>query len=116
VILATALSDLKELLEIRSDSGSNFVLSSSEPFNEEMELEYEKFVNWLDHFGLPMFHVHCSGHVMPTELRQVMEQISPKALFPIHTEHPNLFAKFVGRVQFLGATAQVAITCSPFVT
>ena len=98
VILATALSDLKELLEIRPDSGSSFVLSSSEPFNEEMELEYEKFVNWLDHFGLPMFHVHCSGHIMPTELRQVIEQISPKALFPIHTEHPNLFAKFVSNV------------------
>jgi ribonuclease J len=98
VILATALSDLKELLEIRPDSGSSFVLSSSEPFNEEMELEYEKFVNWLDHFGLPMFHVHCSGHVMPTEVRQVIERISPKTLFPIHTEHPDLFARFVSNV------------------
>jgi ribonuclease J len=98
VILATALTDLKELLDIQPESGSSFILSSSEPFNEEMELEYEKFVNWLDHFGLPMFHVHCSGHIMPTELRQVIEKISPKTLFPIHSEHPDLFAKFVSNV------------------
>jgi ribonuclease J len=98
VILATAFSDLKELLEMRPNSGSSFILSSSEPFNEEMEIEYDKLVNWLDHFGLPMYHIHCSGHIMPTELRQVIREISPKALFPIHTEHPELFAGFVSDV------------------
>jgi len=98
VILATAFSDLKELLEMRPEAGSSFILSSSEPFNEEMEIEYDKFVNWLDHFGLPMYHIHCSGHIMPTEIRQVIAEISPTTLFPIHTEHPELFQKFVADI------------------
>jgi ribonuclease J len=98
VILATGFADLKELLYMRPDSGSNFVLSSSEPFNEEMEIEYDKFVNWLDHFGLPMFHIHCSGHIMPTEIKQVITKIAPKTLFPIHTEYPALYSKFVSDV------------------
>jgi hypothetical protein len=52
VILAAAFSDLKELIDLRPESGSSYILSSSEPFNEEMEIEYDKFINWLDHFGL----------------------------------------------------------------
>jgi ribonuclease J len=98
VILATGFADLKELLYMRPDSGSNFVLSSSEPFNEEMEIEYDKFVNWLDHFGLPMFHIHCSGHIMPTEAKQVITKIAPTTFFPIHTQNPELYSKFVSDV------------------
>ncbi len=98
VILATGFADLKELLDMRPESGSSFILSTSEPFNEEMELEYDKFVNWLDHFGLPMFHIHCSGHIMPTEIKQVITWIAPKTLFPIHTEHPELYSKFISDV------------------
>ncbi len=98
VILATGFADLKELLYMRPDSGSNFVLSSSEPFNEEMEIEYDKFVNWLDHFGLPMFHIHCSGHIMPTEAKQVINKIGPATFFPIHTQNPELYSKFVSDV------------------
>jgi ribonuclease J len=98
VILATGFADLKELLDMRPEAGSNFILSSSEPFNEEMELEYDKFVNWLDHFGLPMFHIHCSGHIMPTEIKQMIKKISPKTLWPIHTEHPTLYSKYVSDI------------------
>jgi ribonuclease J len=98
VILATGFADLKELLDMRPEAGSNFILSSSEPFNEEMELEYDKFVNWLDHFGLPMFHIHCSGHIMPTEIKQAITKIAPKILWPIHTEHPALYSKYVSDI------------------
>ena len=98
VVLATSFSDLNELHTMKPAPGSSFVLSSSEPFNEEMEIEYDKFVNWLDHFGLPMYHIHCSGHMMPTEIKQVIGKISPKTLLPIHTEHPELYAKFVSDI------------------
>jgi ribonuclease J len=98
VVLATSFSDLNELHTMKPAPGSSFVLSSSEPFNEEMEIEYDKFVNWLDHFGLPMYHIHCSGHMMPTEIKQVIRKINPKILLPIHTEHPELYAKFVSDI------------------
>jgi ribonuclease J len=98
VILASSFSDLKEILDIRPEPGSSFVNSSSEPFNEEQELEYGKFINWLDHFGLPMYQIHCSGHAMPNEIKELMIKIAPKRLFPIHTQYPSLYAKYVASV------------------
>jgi len=94
-IVAFSMPDFKELVDIRPEPGSVFVLSMSEPFNEEQEFEFERLRNWLDHFGLPMYHVHCSGHIMPSELKQTIERVRPKRLFPIHTEHPGLYAKYL---------------------
>ncbi len=97
MIFACSFSNMGELVETKPSPGSNFILSTSEPFNEEREIEFDKFKNWLDHFGLPMYHIHCSGHIMPNELKQVITQIKPKTLLPVHTEHPNLFARFMAK-------------------
>jgi ribonuclease J len=94
-VVAFSTPDFKELVDIRPESGSVFVLSMSEPFNEEQEFEFERLQNWLDHFGLPMYHVHCSGHIMPSELRGSIENVKPRRLFPIHTEYPRLYAKYM---------------------
>ena len=94
-VVAFSMPDFKELVDIRPDAGSIFVLSTSEPFNEEQEFEFERLRNWLDHFGLPMYHIHCSGHIMPSELKRSIEQVKPRRLFPIHTEYPGLYAKYV---------------------
>jgi ribonuclease J len=94
-IVAFSMPDFKELVDIRPEAGSMFVLSTSEPFNEEQEFEFERLRNWLDHFGLPMYHIHCSGHIMPSELKRSIEQVKPRKLFPIHTEYPGLYAKYV---------------------
>jgi ribonuclease J len=97
IIMVCGLFDLKELIEIRPLPGSNFIHSASEPVNEEGEIEFTKLLNWLDHFGLPLYQIHCSGHIMPNELKEVTSQIQPKKIHPIHTEHPELFAKFLAR-------------------
>jgi len=94
-IVAFSMPDFKELVDIRPRPGSVFVLSMSEPFNEEQEFEFERLRNWLDHFGLPMYHIHCSGHIMPADLKDSIEKIKPRRLMPIHTEHPGLYAKYV---------------------
>lgn len=94
-VLVSSARDLKELVEIRPEPGSCFILSISEPFTEEQEFEFERVVNWLDHFGLPMYHVHCSGHIMPGELKEALARIGPEVVYPMHTEHPELYAKFV---------------------
>jgi len=94
-VLVSSARDFKELVEIRPEPGSCFILSISEPFTEEQEFEFERVVNWLDHFGLPMYHVHCSGHIMPGQLKTAIDRIAPKMLYPVHTDHPELFAKFV---------------------
>jgi len=97
-VLASSARDFKELVDIRPEPGSCFILSISEPFNEEQEFEFERVVNWLDHFGLPMYHVHCSGHIMPDQLKSAIARIGPKTVYPIHTDHPELYAKFVSEV------------------
>lgn len=97
-ILTSSANSFKELVDIRPEPGSCFILSISEPFNEEQEFEFERVVNWLDHFGLPMYHVHCSGHIMPEQLKAAISRIAPKVIYPIHTDHPELYAKFVSDV------------------
>ncbi|HZY47905.1 MAG TPA: MBL fold metallo-hydrolase [Candidatus Bathyarchaeia archaeon] len=94
-VLAASSYDMNEVLDIKPDAGGAFINSSSEPFNEEMEIDHERFVNWLDHFGLPMYQIHSSGHMMPTELRETIAQVSPKTLVPIHTDQPQLYELFV---------------------
>jgi ribonuclease J len=95
VILASSSYDMNEVLDIHPGPGGAFINSSSEPFNEEMEMDHERFINWLNHFGLPMYQIHSSGHMMPTELREIIGQVRPNRLVPIHTEQPELYGLFV---------------------
>ncbi len=83
--------NIGELVDIRPENGSSFVHSLSEPFNEEMLIDYNKLHNWLKHFGMSLIQSHASGHATGDELRQVIEEINADMLFPIHTEHPALF-------------------------
>src|SRR5437867_681801 len=95
VILASSSYDMNEVLDIHPGPGGAFINSSSEPFNEEMEMDHERSVNWLGHFGLPMYQIHCSGHMMPTDLRETIGRVEPDRLVPIHTEQPRLYELFV---------------------
>ncbi|MBS7288445.1 MAG: MBL fold metallo-hydrolase [Candidatus Freyarchaeota archaeon] len=94
-ILIASLYDFEELIEVKPAPGSCYIYSSSEPFNEEMEIDFNKTRNWLEHYGLPQYHVHVSGHIMPVELKKVVERIKPKRVFPVHCEQPEVFAKFI---------------------
>jgi len=95
IVLIISLYDMEELIEIKPDPGSCYVLSASEPFDEEMEIDFEKLINWLDHYGLPQYHTHVSGHITPLQLRSVLETIKPKKIFPIHTTRPELLRRFI---------------------
>lgn len=95
VVLAISFHDFEELVALKPVAGSCYVLSASEPFNEEMELDYERLVNWLRHYGLPQYHVHVSGHIMPLKLKKTLKEIGAAQIFPIHTESADLFAKFM---------------------
>ena len=94
-VLAMSFYDLEELVEIQPEAGSCYILSASEPFNEEMEIDFERLVNWLSHYGLPQYHVHVSGHIMPLQLKSILKEVNAAKIFPVHTEHAKLFAKFM---------------------
>ena len=74
-------------------SNSLYIHSLSEPFNEEMEISEKRMKNWMEHFGLRHVQCHCSGHMSGTDLKELIERIRPKQLFPVHTEHPGMFRK-----------------------
>ncbi|MCW4009460.1 MAG: MBL fold metallo-hydrolase [Candidatus Bathyarchaeota archaeon] len=95
LVLALSFHDFEELVALEPEAGSCYVLSASEPFNEEMELDFERLVNWLRHYGLPQYHVHVSGHMMPLQLKAALKAINSKKLFPVHTEQADLFAGFM---------------------
>lgn len=69
-----------------------YIHSLSEPFNEEMEISYDRMMNWLKHFNLNLIQSHCSGHINGEDLKTILTKINPKTLFPIHTLHPQQFS------------------------
>jgi len=87
--------ELKELIDVKPDTGSCYIRSVCEPFDIEMELDLKKAENWLTHFGLyPYTQIHASGHMNYDEIREVIETVKPKALIPVHTQHPEVFQNF----------------------
>jgi ribonuclease J len=93
-VVATTLSDMEGMVGVKPSPGSVYVLSSSEPYNEEMELDMQRLIEWLDFYGMPLYHIHVSGHIMPQQLRSLVSGIGADRVAPIHTEHPELFLKF----------------------
>ncbi len=71
--------------------GGLYIHSLSEPFNEEMEISYERMKAWIKHFNLRFVQSHCSGHINGTDLKELIKNVTPKVLFPVHTEHPGIF-------------------------
>jgi len=96
VLLFSTYYDMLELLEIEPRPGSLFLYSESEPWDEEGEIEFGKLANWLEHLGLPMFHVHASGHASSLELKEVVERLEPRKVVMVHSERPGLFRRFLG--------------------
>ena len=95
VILVASLYDMNEVAEIRPSAGSSYILSQSEPFNEEMEISFDKLGNWLAYLGIPLYQAHASGHAGPHELKDAIAQISPRKVIPVHTDRPELFKGFI---------------------
>ncbi len=70
-----------------------YIHSLSEPFNEEMEISYKRMINWIKFFDLDFVQSHCSGHIFGADLKELIEKVKTKVLFPIHTEKPGIFRK-----------------------
>jgi len=81
-----------DLVDLKPKNGL-YIHSLSEPFNEEMEISYDRMRNWLTHFDIEYYQSHCSGHINGDDLKELITKIHPKKLYPIHTEYPGLFRK-----------------------
>lgn len=97
VLFNLDLLGFTELIDIRPSSGGHFIHSMSEPFSEE-DIDNAVMHRWLDHFGLKFHQIHASGHCQTEDLKEIVDEIQPKQLIPIHTEHPELFEKLFGSI------------------
>lgn len=93
--------DVNELPYIRPVHGSIWVSSNCEAFNEEMKIDQERLLNWLERFGIAFVGgetghnspFHVSGHASGSDLLEIVRTIRPKMLIPVHTERPDIYAE-----------------------
>ncbi len=87
---------LQNLIDVKPMEKSSYIRSSTEPFNDEMELDQERIKKWLIHFGLisndgAWNTVHVSGHGTGDQIKKVIDEANSKTVIPIHTEHEDHF-------------------------
>ena len=103
-ILCFSFWDINELSSL-DGVPAVYIYSSSEAFNEEMEIDHQRLRNWLNHFGVEVHGLdesqegplHASGHASGSELIELIRQIGPQRLIPIHTENPMFFREELRR-------------------
>ncbi|MCR4397534.1 MAG: exonuclease [Firmicutes bacterium] len=108
-ILCFSYYDLNELIDIQPEGGS-YIYSSSEAFNEEMHMDLDKLRNWVNRFGMRLVGdpgsrdgtgkergFHASGHINGKGIIELVEEISPRFVIPVHTEQPEFFRANFGR-------------------
>jgi ribonuclease J len=91
VVCAMTFFQFDELIDIKPESYSILLYSTSEPHNEEQQFDFQRLVAWVDRFNFRLFQSHCSGHAYAEDLMTIVKQINPKHLFPVHTERPEMF-------------------------
>ncbi len=108
-ILCFSFWDISELPDIMPQEGSVYLYSSSEAHNEEQAMDIWRLRNWLAHFGMKGIGLpgngevpeeeqglHASGHASGPELLNLIRNIAPKTLIPIHTENSDYFVRNLG--------------------
>ena len=53
----------------------------------------ERINAWVYHFGMYKFQCHCSGHARSRDLLQIVDEINARTLYPVHTEHPEIYKR-----------------------
>jgi len=99
LIIHLTFFDINELVDIDPSPNVAYIHSASEPHNEEQVIDEQRLNNWLDYFHIKKYHYHASGHASGTDIRRLVEQVKPKLLMPIHTEHEDLFKQFHDNVE-----------------
>jgi ribonuclease J len=89
-VVSMNMWEMNQLTDIKPKNAI-WIKSSCDPFCDEMELDEERKKNWLTHFKIKQYSTHASGHASGTEIKEMIKQINPTTLIPIHTEKPELF-------------------------
>lgn len=90
---------LQELIDVKPKQNSSYIRSSTEPFDDETELDQKRVKRWLTHFGLiqsesEWHHIHVSGHGSGDQIKKIIDGSRSKTLIPIHTTHEEYHQKW----------------------
>jgi len=124
-VMMLSYFDLGQIFDIADENGkisdSWFIKAQCAPFSDEMELDEERFMNWLKTFGIGfdlgdtpipdgctnndcdklrdrIDRAHVSGHVSRSELKELIWLINPKVLIPVHTMYPKAFVEIAEEI------------------
>lgn len=66
--------EFKELIDVKPNGGI-YLYSKTEPFNEEIQIDFDKVKNWVNHFDLTLVSesMHGSGHA---NRQKIMDMIT----------------------------------------
>jgi len=90
-VVSMNIWEIKQLIDIKPKDAI-WIKSSCEPFNEEMEIDEERKRHWLQHFNVAEYLAHASGHASGVELIDLIKEINPRKLIPVHTQYPQRFS------------------------
>jgi len=93
--------DLKELIDLKPVKGSVYIKSVCEPFDIEMETDWKRVKNWIDHFGMNLQKTHVSGHASGSQLKEFVKDVKPRMVVPVHTLHAEVYEKWWDKVKLL---------------
>ena len=94
----------KNILDLNLPEDSIFVRAQCAPFNPRMELSQDRMKRWLRYFGINAknghepIQIHASGHASGPEIQEMINEIKPRKLVPVHTMKPDLFKNPAGEV------------------
>ncbi|MGB6836255.1 MAG: MBL fold metallo-hydrolase RNA specificity domain-containing protein [Dehalococcoidia bacterium] len=119
-ILCFSFWDVKNLIDIEPKRGK-YIYSSSEVYSEDQGIDIGRLRNWLAHFGLEHRGLpfqkddgswgtedeglHASGHAASSDIMELVREIRPQTVLPIHTEHPERFVE-----EFRGEEIEVIVS------
>jgi ribonuclease J len=97
-LLTLGYWDIQELCDLHPAPGSLYIHSSAEAFNEEMSWSQARLAEWLKLTGMDSVHIHASGHAPQEDLFHIVEQLAPRHVYPIHTEHAERYVERFGDI------------------
>ncbi len=111
-VLMLSYFQFNQLFDFTDQDGkipeSFFIKAQCEPFSDDMELDEERMINWLEHFGIDfeeeqdircIRRSHVSGHASRPELKELISSLKPKILIPVHTLDPGEFKKIAFEIE-----------------
>jgi len=104
-IMVCSYFQLNQLIDVKPVPGSKYLRSITEPFSDEMRLDAERVLNWLDLLKLDLHgmgaedKLHASGHASGKEVKETLEKINPKMIIPIHTDEPKHLKQYFDTIK-----------------